>query len=206
MLETEDRTSEHESPKEESSISSEEKSKDSKKSKPLGQKIMSGLRKIPIFLMAALLLAIGGPVGIVLSVLLLGFLARKPLFKMAKKGANLFKRRLITRKKRSEERSKLGRVTKTSTLEMDKQSLRSMGTRPDGVSVIKLPEDQSRATSNGDKLSASKFKHLGQPQVKLSKAALKRRNSSPSRIKSNPLAKSKSVPNLKRPSPALKLK
>ena len=212
---------EHESIKEESSISSkeksEEKSKDSKKKKSLGQKIMASLKKLPIVIMAALFFAIGAPVGIALGILLLGFLARKPIFKMVKKGVNLLKRPKTTRKEIAKEKeidkeidkeiSKRGRVTKTSTLEMDKQSLKSMGTRPDGVSVKKLPEDQSRATSNEAKLVNNyKFEHLKTPMVKLSKQALERRNSLPSREKSNPLTRRNSMPtNLKKPLPAVKM-
>ena len=89
---------------------------------------------------------------------------------------------------------------------MDKQSLKSMGTKPDGISIKKLPEDHSKATTNGNKLADSKFKKLGMPQAKLNKQALERRNSLSSKKKSKPLAKSKDVPNLKNSSPTLKLK
>ena len=112
----------------------------------------------------------------------------------------------ITKDCLKEESKNIKKGLKRLEKENSKQRLRSMRTRPDGASVEELPEDQSRSTSNGDKLANSKFKESEISQVKLSKKALERRNSLPSREKSNPLTRRNSMPtNLKKTSPAVKM-
>lgn len=199
---------------------SDEKEKDSKKSKSsLGEKLTGMIKKAGIALIAALFIVIGGPVGIILGGAILAFLFGKPIFKLVKKGLGklvkkgLGKRSSIDLSEQASLTGSLGEEPSTDIskerrkerkpLELDRRSLKHMQSKPDGVSVTRLPDDRSKATSNGDKFVAvSDFREFRVAQVKLSDLALKRRNSLPSRKKAKPLAlaRSKSEPNLRKPS------
>ena len=87
--ETKENIPAHEFSKEDSSFPSEKNAEGSEKNKSSFQKMMSNLKKA-IFLMAVLLLFIGGPLAL-LGLTALGILAAKPLLKMAKEKTNLLK-------------------------------------------------------------------------------------------------------------------
>lgn len=201
---------------------SDEKEKDSKKSKSsFGKKLTGIIKKAVVATIAALLIVIGGPVGIIFGGTILAFLFGKPIFKSVKKGLGklvkkgLRKRSSIDLSEQASLTGSLGEEPSTDIskerrkerrkerkpLELDRRSLKHMQSKPDGVSVTRLPDDRSKSTSNGDKFATvSKFTEFGVPQVKLSEPALKRRNTFPSRNKSKALARSKSVPKLRKPS------
>lgn len=195
------------------STSSKKEVEEFKNKKPLGERILNYTKAI---LLASLLLAIGGPIGIGLGLIIFVFAGRKPIVGTIKKNANFIKKvakgetsisekiKSFFKKKTKKENNlenpenNLRRVRGTSTsLEMDKESLRKMETRPDGVSVTELPDHQSKATSNDLKLAGLKFEKLTKSSVKLSEKALERRNTFPSR--------KNTLPNIKTPKPAFKL-
>ena len=162
------------------------------------KKNKSKLKRNLIAMSAAILFfSAGGPIGITLGVFLILFIAKKPLLKYLKKGFesinekwkkhNIKKNELKLKQKTLENNH---RVSETSTLEMDKESLRKMGTRDDKVSKIDvLPDDKAKTTSNGFQPKPETFSKFTKPSIKLNEQALKRRqqptlsrrNSMPSR-------------------------
>lgn len=146
---------------------------------------------------AVALISIGGPIGIALGVILMLFIARKPLLKYSKKALKrINKHRKIKKIKKNELKLKQKtlenkhRVSKSIRLEMDKNSLKKMGTREDSVSKIDvLPDERSKTTSNGLQPKSESFRKFTKPSIDLSEKALKRRrqptlkrsNSMPSR-------------------------
>jgi len=166
----------------------------SSKGKGVSNKIKETLAAI---FAAAVLISVVGPIGITLGVILMLFVFRKPLLKYSKKALKrINKRREIQKIKKDKLKLKQKtlenkhRVSKSSTLEMDKDSLRKMKTRDKSVSKINiLPHDRSKSTSNEIQSKAKSFHKFTKPSIDLSKKALKRRqhptlsrsNSMPSR-------------------------
>lgn len=183
-------------------ISSENEKEESKNKKPLVERIFNYAKAV---LLASLLLAIGGPLGIALGLIIFAFVFRKPIVgtiknfikKVAKRVTSVSEKikekiKSFLKKKTKMEnnlknpKNNLRKVAKTTKLEMNKGSLRKMSTRADGVSFNVLPKNQSKSTFNNLKLVESKFYKLTKPSVELSGDALKRSNTFPRRKYNSP--------------------
>lgn len=130
-----------------------------------------------------LLIAIGGPIGIALGVLLLLAVHRKTVFKAIKGIYNVTNKLIKRRKNKKNEKKKL-KNTKKETVNINIESLKKMRTRDRSVSKINvLPKRFSKSTSNKTNPASVNFDNFKKPIEKLNKEALKRRNRLPNRTK-----------------------
>ncbi len=182
-----------------SKTTSSEKEEESKNTKPLSERLLNYVKAV---LLVSLLLVIGGLIGIGLGLVVFIFVCKKPIIKTIKKALAYLNKKREKRKRTREidpaetrEEKKTREIdpeTETSSLEMNKEDLKKMKTRPDSVSVKVLPKEQSTSTSNGlkskstSKFQGSKFEGFTKPTIGLSGEARKRRNSLPSRKNSLP--------------------
>jgi|SaaInl0LU_22_DNA_1037365.scaffolds.fasta_scaffold09578_2 UPF0716 family protein affecting phage T7 exclusion len=130
-----------------------------------------------------LLIAVGGPIGILLGVALLLAIHRKTVSKAVKRTYNAIAKHIKRRKNKKNEKKKL-KNTKKETVNISKESLKKMRTRDRSVSKTNvLPERFSKSTSNKTNVASVNFDNFRKPIETLNKEAFKRKNTFPNRTK-----------------------
>jgi Na+-transporting methylmalonyl-CoA/oxaloacetate decarboxylase gamma subunit len=198
MEKNEDLGMQQENLKNEESSKDQENSKGqegSKKANSFVEKLKEGGKVSALLLGAALLFIVGGPIGILLGILVILFAAKKPISKLTEKAYHSVMETVAKKKQVKKVKLKTQKVKKEeigSSLEMGTDSLKEMKTRPDSISKIDvLPNERARLTSNGLQPNALKFQAFTKPNIELSELAKRLRNNAPS------LVKNKMLPNLK---------